>query len=281
MFRELTFLLSRAGAATLIAYIGWIGWDNLAPHKPEVDPLRKELGEQVVSQIVEDIRLAKIDPGRFALLHFTNDPTDFFTDQMQTVLESRGVLTLASPPFADRTRKLFRMPLRSTGTQEEALQRGHEEGLDGVVYGTLHSYQSSPQGAEIDVEVHLADTHSGKLVFTKRYQSKQGTIETGGGAADFEPQTGSWWRKWAGWAILVTLLPVFTMSFLRTAVRTASNRTNAFILGLYTCVDALLAYLLIVDSPVSTWGLLLVLAAVVAACAYNIRIMTFALRLES
>ncbi len=41
------------------------------------------------------------------------------------------------------------------------------------------------------------------------------------------------------------LLPVFTIAFIRTMVRKDSNKTNAFVLGIYTVADALLAWLLI------------------------------------
>ena len=76
------------------------------------------------------------------------------------------------------------------------------------------------------------------------------------------------------------LLPVFTIAFIRTMVRKDSNKTNAFVLGIYTVADALLAWLLIGAAIGSLWAVLLLIIGVAAAFLYNTKIMTFAVRLE-
>jgi FtsH-binding integral membrane protein len=87
-------------------------------------------------------------------------------------------------------------------------------------------------------------------------------------------------QRFLGWLVLVLLLPVFTISFIRAMVRKESNRANAFTLAIYTGVDALLAFLLLGASFASWLAVLLFLVVVGVAFAYNVFIMSFALKLE-
>ena len=77
------------------------------------------------------------------------------------------------------------------------------------------------------------------------------------------------------------LLPVFSIGFIRSMVSKNSNSTNAFVLGVYTLADGLLAWLMVGASVTSMWTGLILLAAIAIALAYNVRIMTFALKLET
>jgi len=73
---------------------------------------------------------------------------------------------------------------------------------------------------------------------------------------------------------------VFTISFIRAMVRKESNRANGFTLGIYTGADALLAYLLLGAGVSSVFSALLFALVVGIAFAYNVFIMTFALKME-
>ena len=76
------------------------------------------------------------------------------------------------------------------------------------------------------------------------------------------------------------LLPVFTIAFIRTMVRKGSNKTNAFVLAIYTLVDALLAWLLVGAALTSWFPVVVFIIAVAVAFLYNVRIMSFAVKLE-
>ena len=62
--------------------------------------------------------------------------------------------------------------------------------------------------------------------------------------------------------------------------RRRSNSRNAFILGIYSVTDAILAWFLVGASLAGFGSVLIFALAIVAALLYNIRIMTFAIKLE-
>jgi hypothetical protein len=164
---------------------------------------------------------------------------------------------------------------------DEAVARGRELGTQGVLFGTIHAFESYSSGAKIDVEVNLADVSTGKNVFSKRY-----SLESGGNSsvvAGVQETTRSfpWFQRLLGWLILVLLLPVFTLGFIRTMIRKGCNKTNFFVLSVYTVADVVLAWLLVGAVLNSWWTVLPFIFAVAAAFAYNVRIMTFALKLET
>jgi hypothetical protein len=63
-------------------------------------------------------------------------------------------------------------------------------------------------------------------------------------------------------------------------VRKESNRANGFTLAIYTAADALLAYLFLGAGLGSVVSALLFALVVGLAFAYNVFIMTFALKME-
>lgn len=66
----------------------------------------------------------------------------------------------------------------------------------------------------------------------------------------------------------------------RVMIRKESNKTNAFILDVYTLADALLAWLFI-GAALNPWFPVVVFTSgVTAAFLYNVHTMVFALRLE-
>jgi len=76
------------------------------------------------------------------------------------------------------------------------------------------------------------------------------------------------------------LLPVFSISFIRYMVAKKSNRINAFTLGIYTVVDLIFAYFMIGGRFGSFVSVLIFVLAGLCAFAYNVRLMTFAVKLE-
>ena len=273
-------LLSRLGAVALIGYIAWLGWENLGPRKPEIGPARQELAEKVIPNIVEDIRTSRGNIRQAALLHFSNDPTDYFTNTLRSTVEQRGVLDLRDRTVMEKARNLLNLRHPSYTATDAAVVEGRELDAQGVLYGAVHAFESYPGGSKIDVEVNLVDVSTGQMVFTKRYSTEASPTASVTAAMQEASQSFPWFQRLFGWLIAVLLLPVFTIAFIRAMVRKGSNKSNAFVLGVYTLADALLAWLLVGAALNSWFPVVVFIAAVAVALLYNIRIMTFALRLE-
>ncbi len=272
--------LSRLGAVTLVGYIGWLGWDNLGPRKPEVGVERRELADRAVADIVADLRTARGELRDAALLHFGNDSTDCFNGRLRTAVEQSGVLSLRDRSVLEKGRDLLSLRHAPFTTAEAAVAEGRRLGTEAVLYGTLHTFEAYPGEATLDVEVHLADVAEGRPVFTKRYRLESAGSDSPAAPIQRATRTFPWFQRFAGWLLAVLLLPVFTIGFIRAMVRKDSNRTNAFVLAVYTLADALLAWLLVGAAMGSWLAVFVFIVAVAAAFAYNIRIMAFAVRLE-
>ena len=54
MLSNRTFI--QAGTLAFVAYLAWFGWVHLSPRKPEVVPLRKQVADQIVPQVVDDLK---------------------------------------------------------------------------------------------------------------------------------------------------------------------------------------------------------------------------------
>jgi len=280
MRKWVVFLFVKVATLVLLGYVGWIVWQYLGPHKPEIGPVRKALADDVIPNIVEDIRTSKGNIRRAALLHFSNDPTDYFTNTLRGVIEQRGVLDLRDRTVAEKVRNLLHLRHPSYPAADTALERARELGAKAVLYGSIHAFESYPGGAKIDVEVNLTNVSTGQPVFTKRYNVQTSPVSMVVTSVQEQARAFPWFQRLFGWLIAVLLLPVFTIGFIRTMVRKESNKANAFVLGIYTVADALLAWLL-VGAALSSWFLVEVfIVAIAAAFLYNVRIMTFALRLE-
>ena len=273
-------LFSKFGVIILAGYIFWLGWQNLGPRKPEVGPLRQELADTAIPKIVEDIRLHRGDLRDVVLLHLSNDPSDYFTDRLRTAIEQRGVLNLRNRTVGEKLRKLLDLRIPSPASREEAIESGKSAGSQGVLYGSIASFESTPDKAVLDVTYHLADVKTGEVVYTGTFKDGTGDTNVSLAAVKEAVQKFPWFQRGLAWLVAVLLLPVFTISFIRTMLRKKSNRTNAFILAIYTLVDTILAFLLVGAALSGWWPILVFVLAVTAAFLYNISVMSFALKLE-
>ena len=83
-----------------------------------------------------------------------------------------------------------------------------------------------------------------------------------------------------GLALVVLLLPVVTITFIRTMVAKRSNGINAFTLGIYTAIDMILAYFMVGMSLATTKSVVLFVGASLFSLIYNVAVMNYAVRLE-
>jgi hypothetical protein len=273
--------LSRLGTIALVAYLAYEAWDYFGPHKPEIGPVRREAVDQVIPTIVEDMRASRHGVRAAAILHLANDPTDYVTNRLRSAIEQSGILNLRDRTVSEKAWDALRFEHTGYGDIQAAVARGQSLGTEAVVYGSVRTLESSPDGVKLDIEVGLADVASGQSVFSKKYARESALSALSPAVIREQMHTLSWPARLIAWAVAVLLLPVFTIGFIRTMVKKESNRSNAFVLAIYTAAAALLAYL-IVGVDFGSWlAILLFLIAVGMAFAYNIFIMTFALRLET
>ncbi|MCK5861561.1 MAG: hypothetical protein KAH38_03685 [Candidatus Hydrogenedentes bacterium] len=282
MLKILYILLSRMGGITLIACIAWLGWENLGPTKPDAGAPRMELLHQEIPGIVEGLRSARGDIRRVALLHFENDPTDRFTDTLRDTIEKQGIFDLLDRTVSEKTYNLLNLRHPIYPDPEAAQKQGEWLRVAAVIHGTIHSWETTPDNTLLDVDIYLTDVETGAVIFNERFDSDipDSILEVAVSTLPQNARRTSALQRLFAWVLLVLLLPIFTITFLRTMVRKNSNGTNAFILAIYGSADALLAWLLI-GSILGGWiSALLFIAAVTVAFLYNARIMVFALSLE-
>lgn len=281
MFRPRIAILMRLGTIILILYILWIAWQHLGPRKPEVGPLRRELADRLVPTIVEDLRISRQSLHNVALIHFENDPTDYITNRLRLVIEQNGTFDLRDRTVSEKLFDVLKLRHLSYGAADIAVARGRALVADGVIFGTVGTFESYPGGAKLELEVNLVDVPSSDVVFSHVYSTDTPSIAMVAASVKQELGRFHWFQRLFSWLIIVLLLPVFTISFIRAMIRKESNKTNAFVLAIYTVADALLAYLLVGAALSSFFAIIVFIIAVAAAFAYNIRVMTFALRLET
>lgn len=281
MTKKIWAIVTILALVLLAGYIASRLWEVIGPHKPEVGPMRKQVADQVIAVIVEDLRNSQQTMKSAILLHLKNDPTDYITNGLRSAIERSGILDLRDRTVGDKTRDILKLQQPSCGVFESAIKKGKASKVQGVIFGTVHSFESYAAGAKVDLEIYLADVANNTTLFQKRYNKEISSgifdIATIQEKVKATPAA----ARFIGWLAIVLLLPVFTISFIRTMVRKQSNKSNAFTLAIYTAVDALLVYLLIGASLTSWLSVLLFLVAVGLAFAYNVAVMSFALKLES
>lgn len=273
-------VLGQLSKLALVVYLAWMAWDQLGPQRPDIGPVRRDFADKIIPTIVSDLRESRGDIRQAALLHFVNDPTDYFTDHLRLVIEQSGILDLRDRTVGEKIRSAIRLRQPSYGDSQSAIQRGRQLGVPGVIYGTIHSFESRGSSASMDVEVNLVDVSTGVSFFSKRYSKDSTRLALLSAVVEQKAGDFPWFQRLLGWVLAVLLLPVFTISFIRAMVHKESNRINAFVLGIYTLADMVLAWLLVGAALRSFWAVAFFIAAVAVAFVYNIRLMTFALRLE-
>lgn len=280
MLSKAMSLFPRFGTLCLAGYIAWLGWEQLGPHKPEVGPLRMKAADEAVAVVVDDLRANRGEVASVVMLHFAGDPADYFSDRLRSTLEQQGVLDLQDRSFMEKLCDITNIREPTVMSPEAAVDLADGRGATGVLFGRLVKFESTPGEAVLEVEYALIDVKSGETIHNSRYSNTLPASELLDAEATTAVRRVPWFQRGLGWLVIVLLLPVFTIGFIRTMVARRSNGVNAFMLAIYTVADAILAYLLVGAALAGFWSVLCFLVAVAVALAYNVRIMTFALKLE-
>ncbi len=281
--------IGRGGIVMFLFALMGLGWCLLGPTKPTVDDDRRVVADVALSKTLDEVYAQRKDIRQVAVLHFVNDPTDHLTQTLRLRLSASGLLTVEDVPFSERWNNL--LSLRNDGVYSvaEALAYGKENGLDGVLMGKVDIFESYKNGARLIGQVDMVDVKAGRIAFSVAWNEDSSTslsarmknalvcASVGTDATFGAPW---YWRVFA-FVLIVLLLPVFTISFIRAMVAKKRNGINAFVLGVYTVVDLIFAWMMVGGSFASSIQIWLFVAAGIGAFLYNVRIMTFALRLEA
>ena len=273
--------LTALGTAALALYLAWQGWSHFGPRKPGLGAERRQLVDQVMPQVVEDLRQARRDVHSVVLFHLMDDPTDYVSDRLRAELEQTGIFEMRDRSLTEKVKKALSLQITSVADVDAALQASQRLGAQGVLYGGVHVLESYPGGAKLDVQIILAKIDGRQIILDRRYTKELSTTALNPAAMQEGMSKISAAQRFLGWVLMVLLLPVFSIGFIRVMVRKESNRANAATLAIYTAVDGLLAFLMVGASLESWISALMFLALVGAAFGYNMFIMTFALRMET
>lgn len=283
-------LIPKVGMTLFVGYVCYMGWMNLGPHKPAPDVARMKAADHAVEKIVNDIQQNRGAIRSAALCHFANDTTDYFSRKLRERIEQSNILDLSDIDFSEKLRTVLNLRNKGATTSDEALAAVRSEKVEGVLWGSLERFESIKGGASLTGEWQLVDKNTGTVVCGGRIQEGAGAsniveaiTSLGQSADEMEIAASSipWYMRLLGFVLLVLILPVVTISFIRTMVAKRSNKVNAFVLGVYTVIDMILSFFMI-GGTFNSFGVVIVfLVASMLAFLYNVSLMSFALRLET
>lgn len=289
-------------ALNLLSFFGWILilgflavtlWVHLGPKKPLPDKARQRAAENVITQITEEIRIKRGSINQVVLLHFANDYSDFFTTSLRTKLNSSGILDLKEASFLEKFKSKVNLRNDGYSNKKMALKAAAGEKADGILWGRLDKFESFEGGVVVKgewglIDLKTDDTVCGGVIdvdtskkissqINKKLLEMKRDLEPWESAAQLVP----WHIRLLIFILVVLLLPILTISFLRTMVAKRSNKINAFVLGVYTMIGAILAFFMIGAIFLSILSVILFLTATLIAFFYNAYLMCVALKLES
>jgi hypothetical protein len=280
-----------------VVYIAYLGWLSLGPQKPIPDDNRQRLADRAVTKIGDQLKDGRGEIRSVVLIHFANDPSDYFTNAVQANLDGSGVLNLDDRTIGEKIRNKLNLRNRGCSSLAEALKEAKGSSVQGVLWGRLDKFESHPSGAIVKGNWQLAELRTGRVVCEGKIDEDTTSPASESMARDVRKlkddiekhtaiteQTAGlvpWYIRFLGFALLCLLLPVLTISFIRTMVAKRSNKINAFMLAIYTVVDVIFAFMMVGGALNTGWRVCAFLIAGVLALVYNYYLMCFALKLES
>lgn len=294
--RYLLFLLPRVGLPIFFIYLFCMAWVNLGPQKPVVNVVRQRAADRAAEKAMCEIRAHRGSLTNVKMYHFANDPTDCLTLKFRDLLNKNGVLNLSDTSFAEKFRHFANFREHGCESLTEAVQAAKGEDVDGVLWGVIDRFESVGNGVLLKGMYQLVEIPSGAVIYEgKLFENSitQAVIDSAASeaespgcmketvdAVEVAASQVRWHIRFLWFVLFALLLPVVTISFLRTMVAKRSNKVNAFVLSTYTLVDLVLAFFTVGGAFTSIFTVLLFFAAGLAAFAYNVALMNFALKLE-
>ena len=287
---------------SLCSLIGWLAvvilsaaalWNNYGPEKVMPDEKRQEICIKVVDQIANQIREQRGEAKSAILLHFANDPTDFVTDTLRGKISSSGILNLQKVSVWEKFQKNLKLQIDGCASQDAAMRAVKGADADAVLWGKIDQYESFKNSVVMKGTWQLVDIKTGNIICdgtidedTSRQVAVKVADKIDEIAEKMSPiaqatQTVAWYNRFLIFILAILLLPIVTITFLRTMVSKRSNGINAVVLGTYTVIGMILAFFMVGAAFTSAWCVGLFIAASLLAFIYNFCMMSFALKLES
>jgi len=294
--KYLLFLLPRIGLPLFLIYLFCVVWINLGPQKPMANVSRQRAADRAAEKALGEIRAHRGTLTNVKMIHFANDPTDCVTQKFRELLNGSGVLNLSDTTCMEKFRLLANYREEGCGSTSAAVQLAKGEKVDGVLWGHLDRFESFGGGVLLKGMYQLVEVPSGAVVYEGRLfentitpevvekatedAKAPGCVEATAEAVEVSASRIRWHIRFLWFALVMLLLPVVTISFLRTMVAKRSNRVNAMVLAIYTIIDLIFAFFMVGCAFGSIWRVLLFLIAGAISFGYNVSLMRFALRLE-
>lgn len=273
----------------------WLVGRSLVSSQPEIDDSRREVADLALARTVAELRAHAGDLRHVELIRFENDPTGYVSDTLREKIRQQGGFTLKTDGFGEKFRKMLGLTGGKGRTREEVFAAAKARRLDGVIIGGVDRLENERDGATFTGDYELYDVKRGRVAYRGKIKEStvpgkvfpDGTsVETlgryleNGHPLAAVASTMPWHIRFLLFIAVTLLLPVMTILFIRTMVAKRSNGANAFTLGIYTVVDAILAFFMIGGCFGGLFSVLLFAGAVLLAFLYNVSFMSFALRLE-
>lgn len=277
-----------------IVYLGiaYFAWMCFGPEKFEPSPSREKATERIVSQMMLKIRENRGEMKTALLPNFEGDKTGYFSDCLRSKIENSGILDVKEKPLLDKIRTRLNLKLNDKLEVKDIVRSAKEDGVDCVLWGTLERFEEVDSGVMVkgvwgivrvsDRKAVYVDTFKYDTITSTTAKIRQSVSEL---ATDTSSSAGpftsiAWQIRVLAFLVVMLLLPVFTFMFIRAMVVKRSNKVNAFLLGIYTFVDMVFAFFMVGGSFVSTAAIIVFCISSFVAFAYNIALMSFALKLE-
>lgn len=274
-----------------IIYLFYLGWSNFGPQKAVLNYERQAIANTAIQKMQREISQNRKNIRSAILLHFTNDSTDYFFNTLRYELNTSGVLDLKDASLGEKIKLKLNMRIKGPETLQEALEYSDDD-VQGILWGEIHRFESFSTGTVLQGEWFLIDSKSRTIVYTGKIDEKtipQQQLDLALSVpvqnkdiahTEYTDNMIPWHMRFFGYILIVLLLPIVTISFIRVMVAKKSNKINAFLLGTYTILDAILAFFMI-GGCFTVLSTVFFCIALVCAFFYNVYLMTFALKLES
>ncbi len=261
---------------TMIAlFLGFAfeGYRVLGPDGNDVGYMRHRLADSVCTEAAKDL------PQRqglqsLAVLDLAGDSTGVVSAALRSRIEALGTYRLLDESF-------FRKLMKQLGKNapvvrlEDAVDAARKIGVDAVVFGELPQFSATADGAELRLELRMAERDSGKAIFARAYGRTIGGSRITGAYWRARLADSSRGRRIFIWALFTLLLPLITVPLIRRLTSTDSNLTNMGMLLGYTLIDTLFAFFLTGFWIPTLWTAAILLIALGASGYYNYSIMSF------
>lgn len=274
-------LMRRVIVPAILVAMPLVLWWWLGPEKPSCDEVRIVAARTAIAKAVDCVRQERGEIRRAALLHLTNDSTDFVTLELRKQLMSGGLLDLDGTPPSEKFRNLFN--LRNTGvfSVEEALKHGRSHELDAVLTGEIKLFETVKGKAILDGRLLLVRIADGRVVEIPFSTVSQGGVL--GEVADKlaaesrgeESAPLSLMTRIVLLTLAIVVIPLLVFPILKKVVVRDSNGATAVALILLLIVDGFIISLALGTSG-TFCGLAVFLIAFAAAFGYDLFILSYA-----